>query len=229
MRKLHPSESGAFNPRLFLAFVLLCFGGTFAVLTFASTPSSGTLTDTSGPLTYTIAPFTTANPTPVIQVDNGPRCNGQFNCDSYALTINVSPAYLMANPNASAKVTLSWTDTGSGNSDYDLYVFNGSVPTTSGSRAADYQSASGADPEVAVITPLLAGTQQYTIKVVPYTPTRESLTVKIELQAGAAGGGGGRWWRRQFRRCGCVRSREAALPEFLRPHGLLRGILHRRV
>lgn len=191
MRKVSPSESGAFNPRLFLAFTLCCFGGLLAVISFASTPSTGTLTDVSGPLRYTAGPFNQPNPTPVIEVDNGPRCNGQFPCDSYALSVNVPAAYLTSNPNASVKVTMSWTDGGTGNSDYDLYVFKGMVANTNGARAAEYKSASSGNPEVAVIFPLVAGPQQYTVKIVPFTPGGEIVNVLIELQAGAPGGGGG--------------------------------------
>ena len=43
-----------------------------------------------------------------------------------------------------SKVTLTWTDTGSGQSDYDFYVYRGIVHDTDGSQPADYQSASGA-------------------------------------------------------------------------------------
>ncbi len=173
------------------------------MLSFAATPSSGTLTDVSGPLTYSAGPFNVANPTPVIQVDSGPEChfpNGTAQpCDDYALTANIPQAYLTANPNASIKVTMAWTDTGSGNSDYDLYVYKNPrsdcSPTdctaTDGTQAANYSSASGSNPEIAVITPLTAGLQKYTVVIVPYTPTREVVNVRIELQAGAPGGGGG--------------------------------------
>ena len=73
---------------------------------------------------------------------------------------------------------MGWTDaTGTGKSDYDLYIYNGVVPTTDGSMPADYQSATGNNPEVANISPLSDGTQQYSIKIVPYTPTGEIVHV----------------------------------------------------
>jgi hypothetical protein len=51
MKKNHPvSESGFFNPRMFGAFLLCSAGAWLAMFSFASTPSSGTLTDTSGPV-----------------------------------------------------------------------------------------------------------------------------------------------------------------------------------
>src|SRR2546423_4452068 len=90
---------------------------------------------------------------------------------------------------------MSWTDTGTGNSDYDLYIYKNprgdcspnDCTSTDGSQAADYQSAGGSNPEVATISPLLDGTHKYTVVVVPYTPTGETVNVKIELLPGAAG------------------------------------------
>jgi hypothetical protein len=199
MRKNSASESGAFNPRVFLAFILCSVGAWLAMVGFASTPSSGTLTDVSGPQNYTAGPFTAANPTPVIQVDKGPECNNPSQpCDDYALTITLPAGYAAAHPNAAAKVTMSWTDAGSGKSDYDLYIYKNprsdctpnDCTTTDGSEAADYQSASSNNPEIATISPLLDGTHKYTVVVLPYTPTGETVNVKIELLPGAAGGGG---------------------------------------
>ena len=87
-------------------------------LPWAATPSSGTLTDTSGPVTYTAGPFTGANPTPVIFVDSGPECfNPVQPCDDFALTVTLPAGYAAAHPNAALKVTMYWTDAGSGASD----------------------------------------------------------------------------------------------------------------
>src|SRR6266446_105469 len=184
------SESGAFNPRAFVAFLLCAAAGLLGMLSFAATPPSGTLTDTSGPVAYTAGPFFVANPTPVIEVDSGPECFGSEQpCDDYALTVTLPPGYAAAHPNAAIKVTMSWTDAGTGKSDYDLYIYKGTVTSTDGSQAADYQSASSANPEVATISPTADGTRTFTVKVVPYTPTGESVSVKIELLSGSGGGG----------------------------------------
>ena len=154
----------------------------------AATPPSGTLTDVSGPVTYTAGPFNTANATPIPQVDTGPRCNGTTNpCDNFALTVTLPSGYHAAHPNAAVKFTLSWGDTGSGQSDYDLYIYKGTVTTTSGSQPADAQSAGGTNPEVATFSPLADGSQAFSVKIVPYTPTNEIVNVKIELLPGAAG------------------------------------------
>ena len=161
-------------------------------LLWAAAPSSGTLTDTSGTVSYTSGPFTGANPTPVPQVDSGPEClNPVQPCDDFALTVTLPSGYAAAHPNAAVKITMGWTDAGAGVSDYDLYVYRGTVTNTDGSQAADYQSASSADPEIAAISPLADGTSRFTIKVVPYTPTGESVSVTIELLPGSGGGSTG--------------------------------------
>ena len=161
-------------------------------LPWAATPSSGTLTDTSGPVTYTAGPFTGANPTPVPQLDSGPECSNPVQpCDDFALSVTLPSGYAAAHPNATIKVTMSWSDAGSGASDYDLYIYRGSVTNTDGSQAADYQSAGSANPEIAAISPVADGTRVFTVKVVPYTPSGESVSVKIELFPGSGGGSSG--------------------------------------
>ena len=159
---------------------------------WGATPPSGTLTDASGPVSYTSGPFTGANPTPVPQLDSGPECfNPVQPCDDFALTVTLPSGYAAAHPNAAVKVTMDWTDAGSGASDYDLYIYRGAVTNTDGSQSADYQSASSANPEIATISPVADGTSRFTVKVVPYTPTGESVNVKIELLPGSGGGAGG--------------------------------------
>jgi PKD repeat protein len=187
MRKNSSRESGAFNPRVFVAFILCSLGASLALVSFAATPPSGTLTDTSGPLNYTAGPFNVANPTPLPEgLDAGPECNNPSQpCDDFALTITLPAGFKAAHPNVAAKVTVSWTDTGSGNSDYDLYIYKGTVTNTNGSKAADHQSATSANPEIATIKPLADGTQTYTVKVVPFTPTNETVRVTIELVTGS--------------------------------------------
>jgi PKD repeat protein len=190
MRKNRATESGLFNPRVLIAFSLCSVGILLGMFSFAATPPSGTLTDTSGPQTYTAGPFFVANPTPILFVDQGPECFGSAQpCDDYALTVTLPAGYAGAHPNAAVKVTMSWTDTGSGVSDYDLYIYKGTVHDTDGTQPADYQSASSANPEIASISPLADGTQQYTVKVVPYTPTGESVHVTMELLPGSGSGG----------------------------------------
>src|SRR5213080_9805 len=48
MKKNSIFQSGLFNPRVLLAFTLCSVAALLGMLSFAATPSTGTLTDTSG-------------------------------------------------------------------------------------------------------------------------------------------------------------------------------------
>src|SRR6266550_5701078 len=89
----------------------------------AATPPNGTLSEANPVLTYDAGPFNVLNQSPVGlgQLDTGPRCDANaFPCDSYALTVSLPSGYVAAHPNSGIKLTMSWTDTGSRQSDYDL-------------------------------------------------------------------------------------------------------------
>src|SRR4051794_2464131 len=118
-------SSGAVSPRVFAAFLLCAASGFLAMLSFASTPSNGTITESTPTATYSAGPFFVVNPTPIIEVDVGPECDNPAQpCDDFALTTNLPAGYAAAHPSASIKITASWTPTGnSGKADYDLYVF----------------------------------------------------------------------------------------------------------
>jgi hypothetical protein len=187
-----PSRTGPWA-RIALAAGLVGLAAACVVLPAAraATPASGTLTATSGPITYTAGPFAVANPTPVPLVDSGPECDNPVQpCDDFALTVSLPSDYAEQHPNDVVRFTMSWTDTGTGQSDYDLYVYKGTVTNTDGSEAAYVQSASSANPEITSM-PVFDGTQTFTVKVVPFTPTAETVNVKIELATGSGTGGGG--------------------------------------
>jgi hypothetical protein len=195
MRKNTQSQSAYFNPRVFASFLLCSAAAWMAMLSFASTPSSGTLSTVTPVLTYDAGPLViNQSPLGAGLLDKGPRCDTEFPCDSYALTITLPAGYVAANPGAAAKVSLFWTNTDPTNnspSDYDLYVYKGVVGTLNGSQQADWFSAGppSSNPEVANITPLTDGTSQYTIKIVGFQPTGETVHVRIELVSGSSGGG----------------------------------------
>ena len=129
----------------------------------AATPSAGTLTPTSGPLAYSSGPFLQPNPTPIPEYDIGPECNNPIEvCDFYALSVALPSGYAQTYPQAHVEVTLSWTDAGTGKSDYDLWLFRGTVSGLDGGETADWESASSANPEVAdmSILSLPAGTSK---------------------------------------------------------------------
>src|SRR3982074_2126596 len=116
----------------------------------AATPPNGTLSEANPVLTYDAGPFFQANQSPVGlgQLDTGPRCDDTtFPCDTFALTVTLPAGYSAAHPFGGVKVTAGWTDTGSGKSDYDLYIFNNprndctpnDCSTTNGAKQADHQ------------------------------------------------------------------------------------------
>jgi hypothetical protein len=189
MQKKSASQSGIFNTRVVIAIAFCSVGASLGFLSFASTPSSGTLTNVSGPISYTAGPFFQSNQSPLGlgQLDTGPRCDSADPCDSYTLTVSLPAGYAAAHPNAAVKVTMFWNDTGSGQSNYDLYIYNGINPTVDGNHPADHQSASNANPEVAIINPVIDGNTQYTLEIVPNQPTGETVQVRIELLPGSGG------------------------------------------
>src|SRR5947209_16290267 len=124
MKTNRGSQSGVVNPRAFAAFLLCAAAGLMGMYSFAATPDNGTITATNPKITYTAGPFFVINPTPVIELDAGPECgNPAQPCDDFALNVDLPAGYAAAHPGAALKVTLSWNDTGSGNSDYDLYIY----------------------------------------------------------------------------------------------------------
>src|SRR5690242_5307405 len=196
MRSSRLYYSSVFSPRtavVLIAVIALCvaaFVGTRR--SAAATPTSGTISDANPVLTYDAGPFNIPNQSPLGagQLDQGPRCSAQFPCDNFALTVSLPAGYTALHPNASVKVTLFWTDLGTGQSDYDLYIFRGAVGDLNGGQQADYQAASGANPEVASVTPLQDGSNTYSLKIVPFIPTQEIVHVRMELLSGTGAGGG---------------------------------------
>src|SRR4029077_18058711 len=128
MKKEFSAQIGIFNIRVLASVALCSLGASFGWLSFAGTPSSGTLSPANPLLTYEAGPFNVPNQSPLGlgQLDVGPRCDVEFPCDIFALTVTLPAGYAAAHPNAGVKVTLFWTDTGTSQSqtEYDLYVYN---------------------------------------------------------------------------------------------------------
>src|SRR5205085_8092298 len=132
MKKNTSAQAGFFHARMIIAAAFIGTAGWIGMLSFASTPPTGTLTDTSGPVSYTAGPFNLSNPTPVIELDSGPECGSAAQpCDDYALTVTLPSGYHAAHPNAAIKVSMSWTDSGAGQSDYDIYIYKNPRPDCS--------------------------------------------------------------------------------------------------
>src|SRR5260370_27981302 len=97
-------QSGAVSPRIFAAFLLCAASGFLGMWSFASTPSTGTITPDTPLVSYTAGPFFVVNPTPVIEVDVGPECNNPAQpCDDFDLTLTLPAGYSPAHPTPSIK------------------------------------------------------------------------------------------------------------------------------
>jgi hypothetical protein len=110
MKTRNSKETGAFNPRIFIAFLLGSAAVWMAMLSFASTPSAGTLTDTSGPLEYTAGPFFQPNAfgnNIAGECDPDPS-DPLVPCDVYRLTVTLPADYATTHPNQSVFVRVEW-------------------------------------------------------------------------------------------------------------------------
>src|SRR5205085_4013933 len=94
MKKSSGSESGAFNPRIFAAFILCSVGAWLAMFSFATpTPSGDTLSTAHTTITYTDSTGAPLNPTPI--ATGVPNCGptGAL-CSIFNLTIDPTVATL---------------------------------------------------------------------------------------------------------------------------------------
>ncbi|MBA3544563.1 MAG: hypothetical protein H0T83_09030 [Chthoniobacterales bacterium] len=180
MRKKTPSQSAFFNPRIFSAFLLCSCGLFLAMFSFASVPTSGTLTDTSGPLTYTAGPFFAPN---VFGNTIPGECDPDPSfplvpCDIYRLTVTLPADYAQTNPNTSVFVRVEWPTPAA---DFDLYFWDAaSWPSDSFPNgtpiARSVQTATNFEQ---VEIPAVGGTRQYVVQVSTTLPAGQSFTGTI--------------------------------------------------
>jgi hypothetical protein len=185
MRKKVSSQSGMFNPRVAAGFLLCAAGALLAMFGFATTPSNGTISDSSTSVTYTGGPFTV--PTNATDNASGPvTCDAADPCDDFPLTINISSAYKTAHPDDLVKIVVSWTDPTS-QQDLDIFLVDTAAPggpyTAHGVNAGD-------NPEVmkVPIANLPTGAHNYLVRVVPFVSTGQTYTGNITLEAPASVG-----------------------------------------
>lgn len=115
-----------------------------------ATPTAGTLSQPGQTLTYTGGPHFVSNPS----ITGGELiCNEVLPCDDFALTV-IAPAGYENTHNF--RVQIDWENPAT---DFDLYILdnNGTVLAS---------AASSNNPEVAFL-PVVAGTNVYTVRVVP--------------------------------------------------------------
>lgn len=171
--KIDPaSRSGLSHFRIIITAALVSLSVLLAVFSFATiVPPAGTLTDISGPITFTGGPYLVANPSS--QADGVPICNAVLVCDEYALTVSG----LSAGTTASRyiRVEVRWPE--AGETQFDLYVFEGDTQTGR-IIAKNLGNQTYVDPDV-VLIPAING--KYTIRVVPFLPNGQSITGTISL------------------------------------------------
>ena len=165
MKKNPSPDSGVLNLRGFLALLLCSVGLLIAMVGFASTPSSGTLTDSSAAVTWTGGPFVVPNAS--AQAGSGPVCTGSGqDCDDFTLHVNVT-----TDATKKVRVEVGWPVT---TADFDVYIYktDGTTLVTS--------SASSADPEVCFLD---AKPGDYIVRIVPFAPAGQSYTATASLSA----------------------------------------------
>jgi hypothetical protein len=143
-----------------------------AVAASGSTPSAGTVTDTSGARSWTAGPFVAANPTATA---GDPVCTIPQSCDDYALTVATPAGYGDTND---LKISVGWSNSAA---DFDVYLLNSAGATVA-------SAASSADPEVIVVPPT-SGT--YTVRVVPFNPLGQSYSATAGMVTKASDGAPG--------------------------------------
>ena len=122
----------------------------------AATPTSGSLSDTSGPVTWSGGPFVTANVS--AQATGEPVCATPESCDDFALHVSAPAGY---GTDHDLQIKVGWANTAA---DFDVYLYD-----AAGNLAAT--AATSADPETISIAP---NTGDYTVRVVPFTPLGET-------------------------------------------------------
>jgi hypothetical protein len=129
----------------------------------ASSPTQGTVSDTSPVTSWGGGPFVTPNAT--AQVNGTPDCTVPQSCDDFTLHVSTPAGY---DTGHQLKIDVSWPNSAA---DFDVYVLDaaGTVVGT---------SASSADPEEVVLPPT---TGTYTVRVVPFAPLGQSYSAKAEL------------------------------------------------
>jgi hypothetical protein len=116
MQNNSASQSGLFNLRAVIALLLCAFGASLGWLSFAASPSGGTITPSGPTLTWN---GTAPGVPPTAGGESS--CTEGVNCDSYALTISNTPSDWTGKQ---VHVQINWTLPAT---DYDMYVHKGTL------------------------------------------------------------------------------------------------------
>ncbi len=182
MKTPNSKQTGAFIPRVLAAFLLCCAAVFMAMLSFAATPPSGALTDSSGPLEYKAGPFFEPNAFGNTLAAWCDPTGGEPTapCDVYRLTVALPENYATTNPNQSVFVRVEW---GTSAADFDLYLWDAaSWPEPSfpeGSPIAQSKQTGTNFEQVEI--PATGGTRNLVVQVSATLPAGQSITGKIFL------------------------------------------------
>jgi hypothetical protein len=178
MKKNPTNQSGFLHARVLMAAALVTTAAAFlAVVSFATTPTSGTVSPSSREITFTGGPFLIATNSS----DNaaGPVTCDQTNpCEDFGLTIDIPQSYKDTHPNDTVKVEISWDDP-TGGQDLDTWLVNnpdnGTYPAHAGNG--------GDNPEVITVpmNAIQAGAHQYFVRVAPFISTGQAFSGKVSL------------------------------------------------
>jgi len=146
-----------------------------SVSAFETTPAAGTLSLDTPVLEFSGTTDAAANVT-------GVCITGTVDCDEFALTVDLPSDVLATYPNLKIRVSIvAEFDDMTG--DYDLYVND-----ASGTEVGASATASGSE---STEIPALAGTNDYTVVILPYTVLLNSYAGTVELIGLGGGGSGG--------------------------------------
>ncbi|HEY2139219.1 MAG TPA: hypothetical protein VGH00_04005, partial [Chthoniobacterales bacterium] len=182
MHKKSNSQTGAFNPRLLISFLLVSAAGWLAMVSLATpTPPSGTLSRANPRIIYTDS---TGAPPNVSGVALGkPNC-GPTNslCSIFSLTIDPSVGVPVTGYDPSQyQIKLSWS-WAVATVDYDVWVENATMTTVVA------QNNSTADPSVIVLpTTLTPGVYNLVVVLATGAPIPYTGTVTLELKPPVSG------------------------------------------
>ncbi|HEX4638517.1 MAG TPA: hypothetical protein VH170_03430 [Chthoniobacterales bacterium] len=190
MKRQKSSETGFVRTRIFAALLLSLAAVSMAMWSFASEPTDGTLTETSGPLIYTAGPFFQPNAfgnSIAGECDPAPS-DPLVPCDVFKLHVRLPADYVQSNPNQHLFIRIDWSTPAAR---FDLYLWDaanwaGKTSFPSGSAVAS-STQTGTNFQEIEVAPDAVKSGEYVVQVSTTLPAGQSFTGTISL-APASGG-----------------------------------------
>ena len=197
MKTNRASENGFINLRVFASFLLCLAAVSMAILCFAADPPEGTLTDTSGPVTYGAGPFFAPNAfgnSIAGECDSDPS-DPLVPCDVFKLHVKLPADYVATHPDQHLFVRIDWSTPGAR---FDLYLWdakNWDVPADggfygfpNGSPVAS-STQTGTNFQEVEVAPDVVANGEYIVQVSTTLPAGQSFTGTISLAPATPGHG----------------------------------------